>query len=95
MAACAAAAAAASGARAGVGGGGVGGGAGFGGVPEAVALLQRLLTVHPRLARYRMRLACGLPRQLPAESVESVDPANAAIARADYAMVLRALGPCS
>lgn len=41
------------------------------------------------------RLACGLPQALPAESVESGDPANAAIARQDYAMVLRALGPCS
>jgi len=40
------------------------------------------------------RLACGLPRQLPAESLESVDGANAAIAREDYAMVLAALGPC-
>jgi hypothetical protein len=41
------------------------------------------------------RLACGLPRELPAESVESADPSNAAIAREDYAMVLKALGPCS
>lgn len=40
------------------------------------------------------RLACGLPRQLPPESLESVDAANAAIAREDYAMVLAALGPC-
>lgn len=40
------------------------------------------------------RLACGLPRQLPAESVESGNPANAATAREDYAMVLAALGPC-
>lgn len=40
------------------------------------------------------RLACGLPRQLPANSVDSADAANAAIARDDYAMVVRALGPC-
>lgn len=40
------------------------------------------------------RLACGLPRQLPPESLESGDPANAATAREDYAMVLAALGPC-
>nr|WP_206365749.1 hypothetical protein [Sphingomonas naasensis] len=40
------------------------------------------------------RLACGLPRQLPAESLESGDSANAAVAREDYAMVLAALGPC-
>jgi hypothetical protein len=41
------------------------------------------------------RLACGLPRALPSESLESGDPANAATAREDYAMVLRALGPCT
>jgi hypothetical protein len=41
------------------------------------------------------RLACGLPRQLPAGSIESDDPANAAIARQDYETVLRALGPCT
>jgi len=40
------------------------------------------------------RLACGLPRSLPAESFESGDPATAATAREDYALVLRALGPC-
>jgi hypothetical protein len=41
------------------------------------------------------RLACGLPRTLPPESLESAEPANAATAREDYAMVLRALGPCA
>jgi len=41
------------------------------------------------------RLACGLPRELPPESIESDDPANAAKAREDYAMVMRALGPCA
>ena len=41
------------------------------------------------------RLACGLPRTLPPESFESADPANAATAREDYALVLRALGPCT
>ena len=41
------------------------------------------------------RLACGLPRSLPPASLESAEPANAAIAREDYAMVLRALGPCT
>ena len=40
------------------------------------------------------RLACGLPRELPAASLEAGDGANAGIAREDYAMVLRALGPC-
>ena len=41
------------------------------------------------------RLACGLPRELSAESLESGDSANAALAREDYAMVLAALGPCT
>jgi len=41
------------------------------------------------------RLACGLPRSLPTESVESDDPQNAAKAREDYAFVLRSLGPCA
>ncbi|MDF2385883.1 hypothetical protein JMG10_30740 [Nostoc ellipsosporum NOK] len=40
------------------------------------------------------RLACGLPRSLPAESVESDDAQNAAKAREDYQFVLRSLGPC-
>lgn len=41
------------------------------------------------------RLACGLPRTLPAESVESDDAQNAAKAREDYQFVLRSLGPCA
>jgi hypothetical protein len=41
------------------------------------------------------RLACGLPRTLPDSSVESEDPANARTARADYALVIRELGPCA
>ena len=41
------------------------------------------------------RLACGLPRALPPESVESDDPQNAAIAREDYQFVLRSLGRCA
>lgn len=40
------------------------------------------------------RLACGLPRTLPPESLEGGEPANAAVAREDYQLVLRALGPC-
>lgn len=40
------------------------------------------------------RLACGLPAQLPASSVESEEPENARIAREDYATVRRELGPC-
>jgi hypothetical protein len=41
------------------------------------------------------RLACGLPRSLPAEAVESDDAGNAAKAREDYQFVLRSLGPCA
>lgn len=41
------------------------------------------------------RLACGLPRTLPASAVGEMDAANADKAREDYAMVLAALGPCS
>ncbi|MBQ1499074.1 MAG: hypothetical protein IIZ38_12235 [Sphingomonas sp.] len=41
------------------------------------------------------RLACGLPRSLPADSVESDDAQNAAKAREDYQFVLRSLGPCT
>jgi len=40
------------------------------------------------------RLACGLPRTLPAEAVESDDAQNAAKAREDYQFVLRSLGRC-
>ncbi len=40
------------------------------------------------------RLACGLPRALPDSSLSAEEPDNARIAREDYAMVLRALGPC-
>lgn len=41
------------------------------------------------------RLACGLPRELPAEALESDDPENSRIAAEDYATVVRALGPCT
>jgi hypothetical protein len=41
------------------------------------------------------RLACGLPREIPAESLSAEEPANAAAAREDYALVLRDLGPCT
>ncbi|RYD49189.1 MAG: hypothetical protein EOP60_14315 [Sphingomonadales bacterium] len=41
------------------------------------------------------RLACGLPSTLTPENLESDDPETARIAAEDYAMVLRALGPCA
>jgi len=40
------------------------------------------------------RLACGLPRTLPDSALTKEEPANAAAAREDYALVLAALGPC-
>ena len=40
------------------------------------------------------RLACFLPRQLPADALATDDMANARQARSDYQMVLRDLGNC-
>lgn len=40
------------------------------------------------------RLACSLPSDLPAASVDGADPADAAKAREDYQFVLQSLGPC-
>ena len=41
------------------------------------------------------RLACGLPRALPARSLEDADAAGAAAIRRDYQLVLDSLGPCT
>lgn len=41
------------------------------------------------------RLACGLPRSLPADSLDGAAPADADQARADYKLVLDGLGPCT
>lgn len=40
------------------------------------------------------RLACGLPRELPARSTAALEPQEAVAARADYQFVIAALGPC-
>jgi len=40
------------------------------------------------------RLACGLPRALPADSLDEQTPSDAATAREDYAFVLEQLGSC-
>lgn len=48
----------------------------------------------PRDTLLWYRLACGLPRALPRASTENEEPANAALAREDYAFVLQQLGPC-
>ena len=41
------------------------------------------------------RLACFLPRDLPASSLENADPAVAAQTRADYRVVIDGLGACT
>lgn len=41
------------------------------------------------------RLACSLPRILPAQSVAEAEAAEAAAVRADYRLVLDRLGPCA
>jgi hypothetical protein len=48
----------------------------------------------PRDTLLWYRLACGLPATLPDTSLGAEEPANAAIAREDYAFVIGALGPC-
>jgi len=40
------------------------------------------------------RLACGLPRSLPPESLDGAAQGDADQAKADYGLVLDALGPC-
>jgi hypothetical protein len=40
------------------------------------------------------RLACGLPRTLPDSATAQLQPADATVAREDYALVLAALGRC-
>jgi hypothetical protein len=40
------------------------------------------------------RLACFLPRNLPEAAVSGLSPNDAAMARSDYQVVLRGLGPC-
>ncbi|KTF68962.1 hypothetical protein ATB93_10870 [Sphingomonas sp. WG] len=41
------------------------------------------------------RLACGLPKSLPADALNAESPQNAEAAREDYQLVLRDLGPCT
>lgn len=40
------------------------------------------------------RLACGLPRALPRQSLAEADPQSSAAIQADYRLVLERLGPC-
>lgn len=48
----------------------------------------------PRDTLLWYRLACGLPRALPARSLQAMEPADALLAREDYQFVLEELGPC-
>jgi hypothetical protein len=41
------------------------------------------------------RLACGLPRALPAQSLSEASAAEAASIRGDYRFILESLGPCA
>jgi hypothetical protein len=41
------------------------------------------------------RLACGLPRALPPQSLADAEPEAAAAIQADYRLVLDRLGPCA
>ncbi|HEX8654535.1 MAG TPA: hypothetical protein VF693_04855 [Allosphingosinicella sp.] len=41
------------------------------------------------------RLACGLPRSLPAQSLAQASREEAAAIRADYRLILDSLGPCA
>ncbi len=41
------------------------------------------------------RLACALPPELPASSLTSLSDSDATIAREDYRLVIRTLGPCN
>ncbi len=40
------------------------------------------------------RLACGLPRALPAETLSGLESADSDALQADYALILAGLGPC-
>ncbi|HEY0043321.1 MAG TPA: hypothetical protein VGB62_02120 [Allosphingosinicella sp.] len=41
------------------------------------------------------RLACGLPRSLPRQSLAEADAAGAAAIQSDYRLILQELGPCT
>jgi hypothetical protein len=40
------------------------------------------------------RLACGLPVEIPADTLSGLEPADAAAVQQDYAVVKQGLGPC-
>jgi hypothetical protein len=49
----------------------------------------------PRDTLLWYRLACGLPRWLPRQSLGELEPAAATAVQADYQLVLQSLGPCT
>jgi hypothetical protein len=51
-------------------------------------------TAPQRMTLLWYRLACGLPRALPADRVEGASKADTARAQADYSFVIESLGPC-
>jgi hypothetical protein len=57
-------------------------------------LIEETTSVPRRNTLLWYRLACGLPKALPSELVESGDGENAARAQSDYIAVIDALGPC-
>lgn len=57
-------------------------------------LIEETTSTPRRFTLLWYRLACGLPKALPAELVQSGEGENAARAQADYKFVADALGPC-
>ncbi len=57
-------------------------------------LIEETTSTPRRFSLLWYRLACGLPKALPAELVQSGEGENAARAQADYKFVVDALGPC-
>ncbi len=57
-------------------------------------LIEETTSTPKRFTLLWYRLACGLPKALPAELVQSGEGENAARAQADYKFVADALGPC-
>lgn len=57
-------------------------------------LIEETTSTPRRFTLLWYRLACGLPKALPAELVQSGEGENAARAQADYKFVVDALGPC-
>jgi hypothetical protein len=57
-------------------------------------LIEETTSTPKRFTLLWYRLACGLPKALPAELVQSGEGENAARAQADFKFVADALGPC-